>query len=206
MYARFGAAGKSPTSVELRVENFGYGIAEAGGNSVHIHDMWLKQNSTDFDCLTHEFAHVIQAGWNGNFCEYSGYIERFADCCRYIYAFENGTYNDRGWTLNTISGESTRETSVRFLVWLDYMYSTKENDILLRWFNANKSMMYPSSRWNQAWEYIFQGSELEGLDIDTVWEMYATSNFAKLDATGRNGKSKLLNKYNVREKTEELFG
>ena len=120
MYARFGTAGESPTKVTLDIEDGGYEIASAGGNQVHLHDGWLQSNPDDFDCLTHEFAHVIQNGWDDQYCEYSGYIERFADYCRYIYAFQAGRYNDDHWELQTISSESTRETSVRFLVWLDY--------------------------------------------------------------------------------------
>ena len=56
--------------------------------------MWLWNNPTDFDCLTHEFAHAIQYCWDDQFLEYSNYIERFADYCRFVYAYDDGTYND----------------------------------------------------------------------------------------------------------------
>lgn len=201
MYSRFGAVGQSPTEVTLAFEDSGYGIASAGGNFVHIHDQWLRDNKNDYDCLTHEFAHVIQNGWDGNYCQYSGFIERFADACRYLYAFENGKYNDSGWTLNTVGGENTLETSVRFLIWMDYFYSTEGNDLLLKYFTACRSKKYPAARWDDAWAFIFEGSELEGKNIDTVWNMYATSEFASLSSKGLPGLvgyAPLLNKYDVR--------
>ena len=205
MYKRFGAAGQSPTSVTLAFENEGYGIASAGGNFVHIHDMWLRQNRNDFDCLTHEFAHVIQNGWNGDTCEYSGFIERFADCCRYLYAFEDGKINDLIWSLNTVEGENTRETSVRFLVWFDYFYSTEGNDLLLKFFTVCRSERYPSYMWGNAWAEIFEGSELEGLSIDEIWDMYVASDFAHLSAKRTSNKkpSPLLEAYNIREALAE---
>ena len=198
MYARFASAGHSPTEVTLAFENEGYGIASAGGNFVHIHDDWLHGNREDFDCLTHEFAHVIQNGWDGKYCEYSGYIERFADACRYLYAKENGKYNDPHWTLNTVEGESTRETSVRFVVWFDYFYSTADNDLLYKWFDTCRNGKYTADRWDEAWAHIFEGTELDGKSIDEIWNMYADSEFAQLSAKGypaRNKPSELLKKY-----------
>ncbi|MBR1765036.1 MAG: hypothetical protein IJ746_06530 [Ruminococcus sp.] len=43
-----------------------------------------------------------------------------------------GRYNDYVWTLQTADGQASRETSVRFLVWLDYMYSTEDIDVIRR--------------------------------------------------------------------------
>ena len=207
MYSRFGEAGQSPTEVTLTIENAGYEIASAGGKDVHIHDQWLRDHQNDYDCLTHEFAHVIQNGWDGKYCEYSDYIERFADCCRYLYAFQEGKYNDSGWTLNTVRDESTVEKSVRFLVWMDQFYSSEENDLLLKFFIACRSKKYPAAEWSAAWDYIFEGSELQGKSIDEVWKMYEGSEFATLSARGIYGVvgySPLLNKYNVRAKLAEL--
>ncbi len=209
MYSRFGEAGQSPTDVSVTIEDTGYEIASASGNDVHIHDQWLRDHQNDYDCLTHEFAHVIQNGWDGKYCEYSDYIERFADCCRYLYAYQNGKFNDSDWTLNTVSGESTREKSVRFLVWMDYFYSTEDNDLLLKFFTACRSKKYPASNWNAAWEYIFEGSELEGKTADQVWDMYAASEFANLSAKGVYGIvgfSPLLKKYDVRENLVKKHG
>ena len=199
MHARFGTAGESPTDVRLRIENEGYGIAWAAGNLVHLHDRWLHDNPNDFDCLTHEFAHVIQNGWDGDSLEYSDYIERFADCCRYLYAFENGKYNDGHWQLQTIRHERDRKSSVRFLVWLDHFYSTEENDLLLNFFAVCRSERYPTSEWDKAWEKILSGSALADLSIDKVFEMYATSEFAALSSLRREGESALLASYPLRK-------
>lgn len=202
MYQRFGEAGQSPTSVTLDIENGGYEIASASDNFVHLHDEWLANNKNDYDCITHELAHVIQNGWDGNKCEYSGFIERFADCCRYLYAFDNGKYNDSNWELQTIKNESTRETSVRFLVWLDYNYSTEEVDLLLNFFKVCRSKKYPANKWNDAWAEIFKGTTLEGKSIEEVWQSYVTSEFATLSSKGQFGTSPLLKKYKIRDRID----
>ena len=77
-------------------------------------------------------------------------IERFVDCLRYVYSYKDGKYNDGAWTLNTISGENHYSTSVRFLVWLDYYYGTKENDILLKMFKLIYNKTYGRSEWEPA--------------------------------------------------------
>jgi len=202
MYERFGAAGKSPTQITLDIENKGYGIAWNAGNLVHLHDGWLEQNPEDYDCITHELAHAIQNGWDGETLEYEDYIERFADACRYLYAFRSGEYNDRNWELQTIAGEPTREDSVRFLVWFDYFYSTEDNDLLLNYFRICHDETYPTANWNEAWADIFRGSALEGRDIDDIYTEYAASEFAFLPTGTENGPSPLLSKYDVRRYIE----
>lgn len=200
MFKRFGRAGESPTKITLNIEDRGYEIAWQMNNLVHLHDGWLQQWPDDFDCITHELAHAIQNGWEGNRLEYDGYIERFADACRYIYAFENGIYNDPQWSLQTVSREKTREESTRFLVWFDYQYSTPECDLLLKYFTVCRSEKYPTHMWKDAWAEIFKGSALEGRDIEDVWNEYANSEFATLSTHGENGSSPLLEKYDVRKK------
>ena len=116
MYRRFGKAGKSPTSITLNIEDRGYEIAWQMNNLIHLHDGWLQRYPDDFDCITHELAHAIQNGWEGNRLEYDDYIERFADVCRYLYAFENGKYNDPQWELQTAEVENKRKDSNRFPV------------------------------------------------------------------------------------------
>lgn len=63
MWARFADISDAPTEMTLAVENEGYEVAEAGGNHVHIHDQWLEKCPEDYDCITHELAHIIQNGW-----------------------------------------------------------------------------------------------------------------------------------------------
>ena len=134
LYDRFGIYSSAPTDVELLIENEGYEIACAWDNKVHLHDMWLHDNPEDFDCYAHELAHLIQNGWSEDYLEYDSYIERFADYCRYIYAYDDGKYNDKGWTLQTVETEDSRELSVRFLVWLDYELSSSDRDFMYDYF------------------------------------------------------------------------
>ncbi len=201
MYQRFGAAGESPTEVTLAIENEGYEIAETSGNFVHLHDQWLHDYPTDYDCLTHEFAHVIQNGWNGETLEFDSYTERFADYCRFVYAFDRGSYNDACWTLQTVEAEPDRESSVRFLVWLDYTCSTPDHDLMLTYFDVCRNRQYPSGEWDAAWQEIFAGTALEGMSIDEVWDMYAASDFAYLFSVADPPEtSELLAAYDVRGK------
>lgn len=204
MHMRFGQAGNSPTEVTLDIEDGGYEIAWASDNRLHLHDEWLQQNPSDFDCITHELAHIIQNGWDGDRCEYSGYIERFADCCRYLYAFNNGQYNDLHWEMQTIYTESTREDSVRFLAWLDYNFSTKENDILLKFFTVCYQQKYASDNWDKAWAEILSGTPYADKDINEVFSIYSQTEFAKLSSKGENGSSPLLKKYPLRAHTNKL--
>ena len=62
MYERFGVYSDASTDVTLAIEDEGYEIAETSGDFVHLHDQWLYEWPDDYDCLTHEFAHVIQNG------------------------------------------------------------------------------------------------------------------------------------------------
>ena len=201
MYRRFGKAGESPTKISLNIEDRGYEIAWQMNNLIHLHDGWLQRYPDDFDCITHELAHAIQNGWEGNRLEYDDYIERFADVCRYIYAFENGKYNDPQWELQPVEVEDHRKDSNRFPVWFDYQYSTPDCDLLLKYFTVCRSEKYPKHMWKEAWTEIFKGSALEGRDIEDVWKEYAASEFAALSTgTGENGTSPLLEKYDVRGK------
>ena len=187
MYKRFGEIMFSPEDIILAIEDEGYEVAWELGNFVHLHDKWLKDNPEDFDCLTHEFSHAIQNNWFDNFLEYDGYIERFADYCRYVYAFDNGYYNDSGWTLWTPEDESSRESSVRFLVWLDVFYSTPDNDIILRYCNVARNGHFERENWDKAWNRIFKGSVLEGKTIDEVWGFFTESEFAWLPSYAEKG-------------------
>ena len=128
------------------------------------------------------------------------FIGFFADYCRFVYAYNDGKFNDKNWTLHTVDGENTRESSVRFLVWLDYFYSTEDNDLLLKYFTACRGKKYPAAKWSSAWQYIFAGSDLEGKGIEEVWAMYEQSEFAKLSAKSILQDSPLTKKYDVREK------
>jgi len=215
MYARF-AHSNTPTTVMLKFEDFGYEVASASGSEVHIHDQWLKDHPDDFDCLTHEFAHIIQGGWDGQYVPSYGddtyMIERFADYCRYLYSYNRGVYNDKAWTLQTSSTEDTYYKSVRFWVWLDYTYSTKEIDIMNEMAQqiVKKDGNFSASHWEpdgDAWNTVFEGTQAYGKSIDQLWEEFASSNMAKLSSNPRREgeKSPLDAAYPLREAVRERY-
>ena len=200
MYARF-AVSNTPTSITLKFEDFGYEVASASGSEVHIHDQWLKNSPEDFDCLTHEFSHIIQSGWDGDYVPTSGddtyMIERFADYCRYLYSFKRGYYNDMCWTLQTSHTENNYASSVRFWVWLDYTYSTPEIDIINRMQKAITKKTYSRADWEpngKAWPVIFEGTGAAGKDLHTLWDEFAASDIANASSQPREqgGRSSLL--------------
>ena len=205
LYERFGTLSNAPCDVILLIENSGYEIAEAWENKIHLHDMWLFNNPEDFDCITHELAHTVQNGWDGDRLEYSSYIERFADYCRFIYCMDNGGYNDHGWTLQTVTDEPDRESSVRFLVWLDYKISDGSRDFMKDYFLVCTKGEYAPSDWKKAWNKLFQGTAFEGKSIEDVWKEYAGSDFASLSSNAERGEnSELLAKYDVRNKARKV--
>jgi len=209
MYARL-ANGGSPKAVMLNFEDEGYEVASTSDNVVHIHDRWLYNNKSDYDCLTHEFAHVIQGGWMGSMSPaYNGdtyMIERFADYCRYVYAFDSGLYNDTGWDLQTSKTENTYYKSVRFWVWIDYTYSTESADIINRInkyvYEGGRSAA--SNNWvsgGPMWDKVFKNTDAYGKSLDELWELFTSSDFSTLSTKPtRAGKaSKLESEYSVRE-------
>ena len=199
MYERFGVVSDAPVDVTIAVEAEGYEIAWAMGSWIHLRDEWLWNHPEDFDCITHELAHVIQNGWDENYLEYGAYIERFADYCRFVYAYDNGRYNDSGWTLQTVRDESTRETSVRFLVWLDHFFGGSK-DLILDYFTICSRLKYDAADWELAWAEIFEGTGLEGSRIEDVWSRYSESEFAMVSSIREGtGESEILRLYNVRK-------
>lgn len=207
MYARF-ATENTPTDVILYIENYGYEIAEAWENKVHIHDRWLESCPIDFDCLTHEFAHTIQGDWQDEFMpvfdEDTYMVELFADYCRYLYCYQNGVYNDLGWELQTTESEDNYRDSVRFWVWLDYTYSTPEVDIIARMNSLIHERRFTSAEWEadgSAWQAVLNGTNAVGKDLHQLWELYAASEMANLPScVEKSGEaSPLLQAYPLRD-------
>ena len=219
MYARF-AVKSSPTTITIKFENFGYEVASAGGSEVHIHDAWLKNNPQDYDCMTHELAHVLQGGWDGNYVpSYTDpetgnkdtyMIERFVDYCRYMYAYKGGYYNDMGWEMQRVTTENTYYKSVRMWAYLDYTYSTAEADIMKRIQEAVIAKKYGNADWEpegKAWEEIFAGTKAAGKTLTELWEEYAAAPMAKLSTKPREqgGVSNLLATVPLRAALRERF-
>ena len=131
-------------------------------------------------------------------------IERFADVGRYEYAYNNGYFNDYGWTLHDINGESDYWSSNRFWVWIDYKFSTEKVDILKRMNTAVYNKTFSSDDYGtdgKAWDAIFEGTDAAGKTITQLWDMYAADDFSKCSAKSRSygSKSQLIKTYNVRE-------
>ena len=209
MYARFGALTEAPYDVVIAIENSGYEVAEASGDLIHLHDMWLAEHPGDYDCITHELGHIVQnaSSWDDESLEFGNYTELFADLCRFEYPLDDGTYNDANWVLRNVNEQDSRETSVRFLVWLDYMYSDYENgiDLMARFCDVCFNSSYPADQWEEAWQEIFRDTSLEGKTIGDVWQMYADSDFALLDSQAEPGNvPELLEQYNIRSKLKQL--
>lgn len=209
MYDRFQVA-NTPTNIILNIENEGYEVASTSGNTVHLYDGWLEGSKTDFDCLTHEFAHVVQSGWDGGFVPSDGsdtyMIERFADYCRFVYSYNNGYYNDSCWTLQTSKTENSFAKGVRFWVWLDYTYSTEDIDIMQRLQQevAKKDRTVIARNWKSngsAWKTVFAGTGAAGKTLDQLWDEYAATELANLSSNSPRptSQSPLLKKYPIRD-------
>lgn len=211
MYARFSSATHCPTEVKVFINQdvklkingvIKNCSAYASGNSITIDDAHLSNNKTDFDFFTHELGHVINNAFDdvNNYVD-RDYVERFADYCRYVYAYNGGYYNDSNWTLATCTYETARENSNRFLVWLDYRFSWNEKDIIYSFLSTWCGRKYVAAEWDKAWAEIFENTELEGKTIDEVWKMYLSDPFSKSGARvySYGSKSDLISDYNVRE-------
>lgn len=210
MYGRF-AGSRTPRDVTLVIRDKGYEIAYTERDTVVLNDHWLEENTEDYDCLTHEFAHVVQTGWEDAFVPTEGedtyMIERFADYCRFVYCWRDGYYNDAVWTLQTAEQEDSFVSSVRFWVWLDEKYSTDEQDIIRRMSDAirEQEAWASTENWSaggEAWQQVFEGTGAAGKDLNELWEEYAADDFAYADATasGFGEKSPLEKSYGVRAK------
>ncbi len=190
MYERFGTISGAKTNVAIVIED-GASSAWQGNDSVFIGDEYLKANPNDYDCITKALAHIIQNGWNTKYLEYPTITENFTKYCRYVYAYNNGEYNDSIWLLPDVNSEDSVATSVRFLVYLDEYFSEKK-DFMQEFFKVCSGRKYVAKDWDQAWAEILKDTELEGKTESEVWEYYKTSPYATASAVpGKNGKSDL---------------
>ena len=211
MYDRFGGYNNAATHVIIAIENEGYSPATGGGNRIHLHDKWLKQNPNDFDVLVHELGHILDAGINGGFdhayLEYNQYVENFADYCRFVYAYNDGQYNDGRWVLQDTYYDrehNGREHSVRFLVWLDYLTFSGQKDVIRDYFELCCDKNHPKEDWDDVWEQLFIGTRFQGESVDDVWKEYLDSDFSHYDSKSKDGRpSELIRMTNVRQILKE---
>ncbi|MBO4808748.1 MAG: hypothetical protein J5537_06870 [Lachnospiraceae bacterium] len=202
MYERFGTISGAKTNVGIVIED-GSAAAYQGNDCVFMGDEYLKKNPTDYDSVTYALANLIQRGWDAKYLEYSNFADNFARYCRYVYAYNNGEYNDSIWLLPDVNSENSVATSVRFLVYLDEYFSDNK-DFMQEFFKVCSGRKYAAKDWDQAWAEILKDTELEGKTESEVWEYYKTSPFATASAVpGKNGKSEIEISYFTRS---EILG
>ena len=198
--------------------------AECLGDHIKLQNSHFTKNQTDYDAVTHELGHTLQnrlvqqsennfiwQGWKDDKLENKNYSETFADYCRYMYAYNDGYYNDDHWTpLKEQNNNPNTHNSIRFLIWLDNKYSNEKCDIIYNFSEVCRKGEYSTYQWRQAWKEIFRGSKLENRDIDDVWSeyFYIDTRFsdgdAKAPAIGE--RSPLIEEFNIRSKLRELRG
>ena len=71
------------------------------------------------------------------------------------------------------------------------------------YFDVCSNMMFSKEKWNEAWQKIFSGTEIDGKSIGEVWDLYIKSDFAYYSSSSNGGISELLSFYPVRDKLKE---
>lgn len=194
--------------------------AGTGGNDVDLNQVWKSENPYDFDCLTHEYGHVLQNIkedfhspylLNPNGTDNKYFVEIFADVVRAEYSIDNGYYNNKLWKLNTVYTQNSCFNNVRFFVWIDYTYSTKENDILQKLNKSVKDMNIPSEAFyadGEIWKICFKGTGAEGKSLSELWNDFYCTQFPWLNAVPADfGQDSDLEKaYNIRATLKKRYG
>ena len=213
MYNRF-AKDIPDTDITVTIRFPQTGGIHAAEHTVYVEDVYLEENIYDFDCVVHELAHTLQnrynpntnewIGWKGDKCSHSDYIENFADYCRYVYSYKEGYYNDDWWEprkyrTNNRASDIAHQNSIRFLIWLDYKYSTADYDLIVAFSDVCRSEEYDSYNWDAAWSKIFEGSDaLRNRSISNVWNEYENDTYFS-DANSTTGtygvKSQLMKRF-----------
>ncbi|MBR6403029.1 MAG: hypothetical protein IKS48_06565 [Eubacterium sp.] len=194
LYDRFGAYRDAPTDITISfVADLPEGVAAStGGDQIECASDFLS-GGPDYDRLTHELAHITQNGWDGNYLQDDGFVEAFADYCRYIYACKDGKYNDQVWNLEDTyydrKKENGLEHSVRFLVWLDYETHSSNKDIIRDYFEVCSDRDYKSADWpKKVWPMLFKGTKFKDDSIGEVWQKYLDSDFSHYDSMSHEGR------------------
>ncbi|UOB16716.1 basic secretory family protein [Abyssalbus ytuae] len=134
-------------------------VAYADGNTVTVSSEWMHKHPEDFDLMTHEIMHLIQAyphnagpGW---------ITEGIADYVRDKYGLNN---KKAGWKLTGFQPShhytNSYRITARFLKWTEKKYNkelVKKLDFLMR----NKQ--YSDDQWKK----------LTGKELQELWEAYS---------------------------------
>lgn len=208
MYDRFGGYDESPVDVTITLDteyilsfpSLENAVACALRDKVTVHNDFFEPDIPRYDYLSHELGHVLQYYYDREYYEFDNAVDLFAEYCSFVYAYKDGMYNDMIWPLEDIDQQNSRETSTRFLVWLDKELLSDDRDIIRDYFELCFEQRYQKNQWGDAWKQLFKGTKFEGMSIDQVWDKYKNSDFAKLSAMApdTNTKSELISKTDVR--------
>ncbi|MCR5718970.1 MAG: DUF4214 domain-containing protein [Lachnospiraceae bacterium] len=198
MYERFDTEEYPlPTYVNLRIVHDYENVADTCYNDIGVNEEWIADNPYDVDCLTHELGHVVQCGWDSDYVPggadewWGDFSERFADILRYEYSLRQGYYNDVSWLLYPVDEEYSYERlfdgdMLRFWIWLDETYTTRDVDILRRLDGFVKDLKYTSNEWNttrKPWDALFKGTDADGKTLEELYNIFVSDSFATLDAS-----------------------
>lgn len=134
------------------------GIAEGGNGRIRINPDWLKKHPDDFDIITHEVMHLVQA-----YPHDAGpwwITEGIADYVRYVYGVDNAR---GGWYLPEYSDKQNYDNgyrvTARFFLWIENKIKPgfiKQLDYTMR-----------SDRYSlDFWE------DQTGMTLDDLWKLY----------------------------------
>jgi hypothetical protein len=134
------------------------GVAEAGGGRIRVSSKWLERNPNDFDLITHEVMHLIQA-----YPRNAGpwwITEGIADYARYVFGRDNSL---GGWSLPELAPNHNYDNgyriTARFMVWIE---NKVQPGAIKRLDQKMRSKTYHEGTWK----------ELTGSTLEQLWEMY----------------------------------
>lgn len=137
------------------------GVAEAGGGRIRVSSRWITERPKDFDLITHEAMHLVQAypGWAGP----SWVTEGIADYVRHVYGVDNAA---GGWSLPDVRPnhrftDSYRVTG-RFFLWLE---KHVKPGIVQAIDQAMRKKEYTEAIWQ----------EQTGQTLEELWDRYVSN-------------------------------
>ncbi|UII19987.1 basic secretory family protein [Fulvivirga ligni] len=145
--------------VEFFIDPDYNGVAEAGGGRVRMNPNWLKQHPYDFDMVTHEVMHLVQAypGGAGPWWVTEG----IADYMRYMYGCDNPK---GGWSMPDYQEKQNFDNSyritARFFVWIE---RNKQAGFIKQLDHAMRTKTYTDKIWK----------DKLGKNIEDLWKEYA---------------------------------
>lgn len=136
------------------------GVAYAAGTSIVISATWMIDHPQDYDLVTHEVMHLVQAYTT----PVPGYwVEGLADYARYIYGLNDAV---DGWTLQDYTPAQKYTdgygVTARFLLWLSIHVKATTTDDLNR---ALKAGTYTDQFWVTE----------TGKTVTQLWAMYGAA-------------------------------